>query len=105
HGMVANINYFTEKISVNLSNRTSFRDQSLTDGYRNIDLDRTFWDNDMNMNANYRISNRKNLGLTYQNNFNIPSFGQLQELQPQTNPLFIQKGNPDLKRSNNNSFR
>lgn len=105
HGMVANINYFTEKISVNLSNRTNFRDQSLTDDYRNIDLDRTFWDNDINMNANYRISNRKNLGLNYQNNFNIPSFGQLQELQPQTNPLFVQKGNPDLKRSNNNSFR
>ncbi|TDQ75246.1 outer membrane beta-barrel protein [Sphingobacterium yanglingense] len=105
HGMVANINYFTEKISVNLSNRTNFRDQSLRDDYRNIDLDRTFWDNDINMNANYRISNRKNLGLNYQNNFNIPSFGQLQELQPQTNPLFEQKGNPDLKRSNNNSFR
>ncbi|WP_164111204.1 MULTISPECIES: outer membrane beta-barrel protein [Sphingobacterium] len=105
HGMVVNINYFTEKISVNLSNRTSFRDQSLTDVYRNIDLDRTFWDNDINMNLNYRVSNRKNVGVSYQNNFNIPSFGQLQELQPQTNPLFIQKGNPDLKRSNNNSFR
>lgn len=105
HGMVANINYFTEKISVNLSNRTSFRDQSLADGYRNIDLDRTFWDNDINMNLNYRVSNRKNVGISYQNNFNIPSFGQLQALQPQTNPLFIQKGNPDLKRSNNNSFR
>ncbi len=105
HGMVANLNYFVEKLSINLSNRTTFKDQSLTDGYRNIDLDRTFWDNDINMNVNYRLSNRKNVALFYQNNYNIPTFGQLQPLQPQTNPLFIQLGNPDLKRSNNNSFR
>lgn len=105
HGAVANLNYFSEKLSVSLSNRTNFRDQSLTDGYRNINLDRTFWDNDVNMNANYRVSNRKNIGVSYQNNFNIPTFAQLQRLQPQTNPLFKQEGNPDLKRSNNNSFR
>lgn len=105
HGMVANINYFVDKLSINISNRTSFKEQSLADHYRDIDLDRTFWDNDINMNLNYKVSNRKNLGFSYQNNYNIPSFGQLQQLQPQTNPLFIQKGNPYLKRSNNNSFR
>lgn len=105
HGIVANINYFIDKFSVNLSNRTSFRDQTLQDSYRHIDLNRTFWDNDINMNFSYKISNRKNLNMSYQNNFNIPSFGQLQQLQPQTNPLFIQEGNPNLKRSNNNSFR
>lgn len=104
-GIVANLNYFHEKVSMNLSGRINHKDQSLTDEFRNIDLNRTFWDNDLNMNVNYKISNRKNINMTYQNNFNTPSFGQLQELQPQNNPLFIQKGNPDLKRSSNNSIR
>lgn len=103
--LVGNLSYNTEKINFNLSNRTSHRNQSLEDSYRLIDLDRNFWDNDLNISLNYRISNRKNINVSYQNNYDIPSFGQLQPLQPQTNPLFIQEGNPDLKRSTNNSFR
>ena len=103
-GIVTSLNYFNEKISFNLSNRTSRRDQSLTDTYRDIDLSRVFWDNDLNVSTNYKISNRKNINVSYQNNYNIPTFGQLQPLQPQTNPIFIQEGNPDLKRASNNSF-
>ena len=103
--IVGNLNYFTEKVSLNLSNRTNYRNQQLEDSYRNIDLSRDFWDNDLNFSANYRISNRKNLNVSYQNNYDVPSFGQLQPLQPQTNPFFIQEGNPDLIKATNNSFR
>lgn len=102
HSILANLSYFNNSFSVNLSNRSSLRAQSLTDGYHNIDLNRSYWDNDINTNINYKLSNRKNISLTYSNRYNIPTFGQLQQIQPQTNELFVQKGNPDLKRSNVN---
>lgn len=102
--VVASLNYNAEKLNLSLSNRTNYREQSLHDSYREIDLSRNFWDNNLNMNVNYRISNRKNLNATYQNSFDVPSFAQLQPLQPQTSPIFIQLGNPDLKRAMNNSL-
>ncbi|HLS39111.1 MAG TPA: TonB-dependent receptor [Sphingobacterium bovisgrunnientis] len=103
--VVANLNYNTEKLNFSLSNRTNYRDQGINDSYRDIDLSRSFWDNDLNINGNYRISNRKNLSASYQNSFDVPSFGQLQPLQPQTSPIFLQLGNPDLQRAVNNNFR
>jgi len=103
--IVANLNYNIEKLQFSLSNRTNYRDQALNDSYRNIDLSRTFWDNDLNINGSYKISNRKNINASYQNSFDVPSFSQLQPFQPQTSPIFIQLGNPDLKRAINNSFR
>src|SRR5690606_34701229 len=103
--VVANLNYNAEKFNFSLSNRTNYRDQSLNDSYHDIDLDRTFWDNDLNINGNYKISNRKNINASYQNNFDVPSFSQLQPTQPQTSPIFVQEGNPNLKRAVNNSFR
>ncbi|ULT22157.1 outer membrane beta-barrel family protein [Sphingobacterium sp. E70] len=42
--------------------------------------------------------------MAYQSSNIIPSFDQLQPLQPQTNPLFQQIGNPDLKRAVNNNI-
>lgn len=105
NGVILQMNHNTEKMMINLSNRTNYKDQKLIDTYRDIDLGRNFWDNDFNAAVNYKISNRKNLNVSYQNNFDIPSFGQLQPLQPQTNPVFIQEGNPNLKRASNNSLR
>lgn len=105
NGLTLQLNHNTEKLMINISNRTNHRDQKLIDNYRDIDLARNFWDNDLNASLNYRISNRKNLNVSYQNNFDIPTFGQLQPLQPQTNPIFIQEGNPNLKRASNNSIR
>lgn len=102
--LLANLNFNAEKVSVSLSNRTNYRSQKLTDSYRDIDLSRNFWDNNLNLSGNYKISNRKNLSLNYQQNFDIPSFNQLQPLQPQTSAIFIQEGNPDLKRAVNNGF-
>lgn len=104
-GIITNLNYNGEKVNINFSNRTNHKSQRLEDTYRQINLDRTFWDNDLNMSVNYKISNRKNVNLSYQNNFNIPTFNQLQPIQPQNNPVFIQLGNPDLKRSANNNIR
>ena len=103
--IIANLNYNTEKWNLSFSNRTNYRDQALNDSYRAIDLSRNFWDNDLNISSNYRISNRKNLNATYQNSFDVPSFSQLQPFQPQTSPIFRQLGNPDLKRAINNNFR
>lgn len=103
-GIITSLNYNSDKYNINLSNRTNHKNQELIDSYRGIDLARKFWNNDLNASLGVRISNRKSLNLSYQNNYDIPSFGQLQPLQPQTNPIFIQEGNPNLERASNNRF-
>jgi len=103
-GIITSLNFFSDKYSFNISNRTSHKNQELIDNYRDINLDRKFWDNNLNATLNYRLSNRKNINISYQNSFDIPSFDQLQPLQPQTDPIFRQEGNPNLKKSNNNSL-
>lgn len=103
-GIVATVNYLGDNYHLNISNRTNHKNQKLIDDYRGIDLARGFWDNDLNASLNYRISTRKNINITYQNSYDVPSFGQLQPLQPQTNPIFRQEGNPDLKKASNNSL-
>lgn len=105
HGINAQANINFEPFRINISNRTTYRVQNLEDGYRDIDLSRNFWDNSLNMDLHYQLSTRKNMRLSYQNGHIIPTFGQLQPLQPQTNTLFRQEGNPDLRRATRNSFR
>src|SRR5690606_37598058 len=99
----ANLNF--EPFRLNVSNRTTYRVQNLEDAYRAIDLSRDFWDNNLNMDLHYQLSTRKTLRLSYQNGNIIPTFEQLQPFQPQTNTLFRQEGNPDLRRATRNSFR
>lgn len=99
-----NLSYRADKFNINLSNRTTYRQQQLSDSYRDIDLERSFWQNNFNTNISYKISNSKNLTFGFQNNTNVPSFQQLQPLQPPTNELYEQIGNPDLKREINNNF-
>ncbi|WP_312335268.1 TonB-dependent receptor [Sphingobacterium sp.] len=103
-GVNVHFSYSKEKLEINFSNRTFYKNQKLNDSYRSIDLARNFWDNNLNVDANYRISNSRNIRLAYQSSNIIPSFDQLQPLQPQTNPLFQQVGNPDLKRAVNNNI-
>lgn len=103
--IISNLSLNTEKYNINISNSINYKKQQLIDTYRQINLDRQFWDNDFNASINYRISNRKNINAAFQNNYDIPTFGQLQPLQPQTNPIFKQEGNPNLKKSSNNSIR
>jgi len=103
-GINIHFSYRREKLEINFSNRTFYKNQKLNDSYRSIDLARNFWDNNLNVDANYRISNSRNIRLAYQSSNMIPSFDQLQPLQPQTNPLFQQIGNPDLKRAVNNNI-
>lgn len=104
NGMDVNLNFHSDKLNVNLSNRTTHRHQALADSYRNIGLSRNFWQNNLNANVSYRITNNKNLTIGYQNNTNVPSFSQLQPIQPPTNELYRQLGNPDLKRETNNNI-
>ncbi|KGE13990.1 TonB-dependent receptor [Sphingobacterium deserti] len=104
NGLDINLNYNLEKININLSSKTVYRYQELTDSYRQIALNRNFWQNNLQANVSYRISNSQNLTLGYQNNTNVPSFAQLQPLQPPTNDLYRQLGNPDLKREVNNTI-
>lgn len=99
------LNYnIKDKLNINLSNTMSYKNQKLIDSYRDINLNRNFWDNNLNMNVNYKLTLNKNLMLSYNTSNRIPTFGQLIALQPLTNPLFVQLGNPDLKKSTENSY-
>lgn len=104
NGMDISLNFHSEKFNINVSNRTTHRHQELTDSYRDVGLSRGFWQNNLNANLSYRITNNKNLTIGYQNNANVPSFSQLQPIQPPTNELYRQLGNPDLKRETNNNI-
>ncbi|WP_343562155.1 TonB-dependent receptor [Sphingobacterium sp.] len=101
-GINVYLSYRKDKLDMNLSNRIFYKNQKLSDSDRDINLSRNFWDNNLNFDANYRISNSRHIRLAYHSSNIIPSFDQLQPLQPQTNPLFQQIGNPDLKRAVNN---
>ncbi|TDS14004.1 TonB-dependent receptor [Sphingobacterium paludis] len=104
NGLDINLNYNRDKININFSNKTIYKYQELTDSYRQIALNRNFWQNNLQANVSYRISNSQHVTLGYQNNTNVPSFAQLQPLQPPTNDLYRQLGNPDLKRETNNAI-
>ena len=104
NGMDVSLNFHSEKFNMNVSNRTTHRHQELTDSYRDVGLSRGFWQNNLNANLSYRITNNKNLTVGYQNNANVPGFSQLQPIQPPTNELYRQLGNPDLKREINNNI-
>ncbi|GHE37756.1 collagen-binding protein [Sphingobacterium griseoflavum] len=104
NGLDLNLTYYTEKLNINLSNRTSYRYQELKDSYRDIDLNRNFWQNNLHANITYRVSNSKSFTLGYQNTANVPSFSQLQPLQPPTNDLYRQLGNPNLTRETNHAL-
>ncbi|WP_437920708.1 TonB-dependent receptor [Sphingobacterium sp. LRF_L2] len=105
NGIDLNLSFRYEKFNINFSNKTVYKYQELTDNYRDLNLARNFWQNNFNANFDYRISNSKSLRLDYQNSTNVPSFSQLQPLQPPTNELYVQLGNPDLKREGNNTIR
>ncbi|PRD51318.1 hypothetical protein C5749_18020 [Sphingobacterium gobiense] len=104
NGVDLSLNFNTEKFNINVTNRMTHRYQELADSYRDVELSRSFWQNNLNANVSYRISNNKNLTIRYQNNTNVPSFTQLQPIQPPTNELYRQLGNPDLKRETNNNI-
>jgi hypothetical protein len=104
HGANINVGFSNEKLNVNVSTRIINSEQRIRDLFRQIDLNRNFWNNNTNMNFNYRLSNSKNLSANYQNSATIPSIAQLQAYQPRTNDLYEQKGNPNLKRASNNNL-
>lgn len=104
NGVDISLNFHSEKLNLSVSNRTTHRYQDLTDSYRDVSLSRGFWQNNLNANLSYKIANNKNLRVGYQNNANVPSFSQLQPIQPPTNELYRQLGNPDLKREINNNI-
>lgn len=98
------LRYSTDKFNVSVTNRINYRQQELEDTYRDIALERTFWQNNLNADAFYRFSNNKTLNLRYSNSTNVPSFNQLQRIQPPTNELYVQVGNPNLKREKMNGL-
>ncbi|SFS59836.1 TonB-dependent receptor [Sphingobacterium wenxiniae] len=104
NGFDMNLSLRLQKFSINISNQMVYRQQELVDHYHNIHLTRGFWQNSLNAHAMYNISNSKHLNLSYQNRTNVPSFAQLQPIQPRTNELYVPIGNPNLKRENQHSF-
>src|SRR5690606_8698980 len=89
NGFDMNLSLRLQKFSINISNQMIYRQQELVYHYHIIHLTRGFWQNSLNANAMYNISNSKHLNLSYQNRTNAPSFAQLQPIQPRTNELYV----------------
>ena len=58
----------------------------------------------LNTKTKYQVSPGTNLSLSYELKNELPSIGQMQPFQNAQNPLFIIKGNPDLKVQENHQL-
>ncbi len=63
------------------------------------DIRRSFFNVLPNAMINYRFSVKSNLRIQYRASTQLPSVGMLQEVINNTNPLFLSKGNSELKQS------
>lgn len=89
-------------VGVNVENQT----QEIHQIYMNHDLDlsRNFTRVSPTVNANLRFTRQHTLRLTYRGNSNQPSLTDLFDIEDNSNPLLIRRGNPNLKPSFTNNL-
>lgn len=89
-------------VGVNVENQT----QEIRQIYMNRDLDlsRNFTRVSPTLNANLRFTRQHTLQLTYRGNSNQPSLTDLFDIEDNSNPLNIRRGNPNLKPSYTNNL-
>ncbi len=87
---------------VNIENQT----QEIRQIYMNKDLDlsRNFTRVSPTLNAQLRFTRQHTLRMTYRGNSQQPSLTDLFDIEDNSNPLNIRRGNPNLKPSFNNNF-
>lgn len=89
-------------VGVNVENQT----QEIRQIYmkKDLDLSRNFTRVSPTVNANLRFTRQHTLRFTYRGNSNQPSLTDLFDIEDNSNPLNIRRGNPNLKPSFTNNL-
>lgn len=98
------LNYKTNTLTINLSNRADFEAVKRTYNNLNTVLQRDQTSIRPSLNVNYKISKTKNLWINYYGQTIQPSLTQIEPLKQNTQPLVEYLDNPDLKAGFNNSY-
>jgi hypothetical protein len=98
----AGLSYMLRDEKYNLQLEVSFQDASLSANQITpyfVDLSRNFQSILPNFRFTYNFSRTTNLRIFYRTSTNAPSVNQLQDVIDNTNPLFLNTGNPNLTQS------
>jgi len=98
------LDYKTKKLEISTGATLNYNYQNSFDLSLQSAIDQDFLNVSPSVRINYKISDKKNLGINYNTYTSSPSLTQLQPVRDNTNPLFIQVGNPDLNPVFNQTF-
>jgi hypothetical protein len=104
NGVNTSLNYKSNTLTVNLSNRLDFEDVKRRYNNLNTTLQRNQTSVNPVFSLNYKISKSKNLGFRYSGRTSQPSLTQIEPLKQNAQPLVEYLDNPDLKAGFNNSY-
>lgn len=104
NGLNTSLNYKSNTLTVNLSNRLDFEDVKRRYNNLNTTLQRNQTSVNPVLSLNYKISKSKNLGFRYSGRTSQPSLTQIEPLKQNAQPLVEYLDNPDLKAGFNNSY-
>ncbi|MGS2763128.1 outer membrane beta-barrel protein [Sinomicrobium sp. M5D2P9] len=91
------LRYKLEKIEFSAGAILNYNHLSPYDKTLETGITRDFVNLAPSLQVNYRITDKKRMGFSYNGNTSPPSAEQLQPVADNSNPLFIVEGNPDLK--------
>lgn len=104
NGVNASLNYKSNSLTINVSNKVDFEDVKRTYNNLNTILQRNQTSLNPNFSLNYKISKSKNLNFRYSGRTVQPSLTQIEPLKQNAQPLVEYLDNPDLKAGFNNSY-
>ncbi|WP_343567439.1 outer membrane beta-barrel protein [Sphingobacterium sp.] len=104
NGVNTSLNYKSNTLTVNLSNRVDFEDVKRTYNNLNTTLQRNQTSMNPNFSVNYKLSKSKNIGFRYSGRTTQPSLTQIEPLKQNAQPLVEYLDNPNLKAGFNNSY-
>lgn len=98
------LNYKSERLTLNVSNRLSFETVDRLYNNLNKKLDRNQQSVAPSLSINYKISKSKNFGIGYYGNTTQPSLNQIEPLNQNQQTTVTYLPNPDLKSGYRNRF-
>ncbi|WP_286848160.1 MULTISPECIES: outer membrane beta-barrel protein [Sphingobacterium] len=104
NGVNASLNYKSNTLTVNLSNRVDFEQVKRTYNNLNTILQRNQTSVAPVLSVNYKISKSKNVSFRYSGRTSQPSLTQIEPLKQNAQPLVEYLDNPDLEAGFNNSY-
>lgn len=100
-----NYQYSSNKFNINAGIGFQADNLSSINVSKNIALSQSFLNAAPIASINYHLTNNKNIQFNYQGRTSEPDLEQLQPITDKSDPLFIIKGNPNLKQTFVNALR